>query len=218
MANKLFYEDTGMYIDWDQIHNLPEIDTLIDIGVGNKGTQNLYEIFPYQKLILIDPLDEAKDYALKNLKNRDYEFHMIALGSEKGKKELNIEKRINRSSFLNVTNINFEGHNVERRSVEIDTLDSVIGDVQNYKRIGIKIDTEGYELEIIKGAKNVLKHTKFIIAEVRHNHESFKSCYKLFEFMEIMNKNNFQLSKILTAKPFIADLCFQPLNDLVNKK
>ena len=217
MANKLFYEDTGMYIDWDQINNLPEIDTLIDIGVGNKGTQNLYEIFPIQKLILIDPLDEAEDYAFKNLMHRDYEFFKIALGSEKGKKELNIEKRINRSSFLNVTNINFEGEHLERRSVEIDTLDSVIGEAQNHKRIGIKIDTEGYELEIIKGAKNVLKNTKFVIAEVRHNHESFKSCYKLFEFIEIMNKNNFQLSKILTAKPFIADLCFQPLEDLVNK-
>jgi len=32
--------------------------------------------------------------------------------------------------------------------------------------------------------------------------------------MNAMNKNNFTLSKILTAKPFIADLCFQPNNDL----
>ena len=68
---KLFYEDTGMYIDWDQLNRLPKIDTLIDIGVGNRGTQNLYEKFSNQKLILIDPLDEAEDYATKNLKNRD---------------------------------------------------------------------------------------------------------------------------------------------------
>ena len=32
--------------------------------------------------------------------------------------------------------------------------------------------------------------------------------------MEAMNKNNFQLSMILTAKPFIADLCFQPIKEL----
>ena len=27
-------------------------------------------------------------------------------------------------------------------------------------------------------------------------------------------KNHFQLSMIITAKPFIADLCFQPISEL----
>ena len=62
--------------------------------------------------------------------------------------------------------------------------------------------------------KKTLQKAKFLIAEVRHNHESFKGVYKLHEFMEIMRSNNFQLTMILTAKPFIADLCFQPLIDL----
>ena len=43
---------------WDQLKKLPEIDTLIDIGVGDIGTPMLYERFPNQKLILVDPLDE----------------------------------------------------------------------------------------------------------------------------------------------------------------
>ena len=33
---KKFYEETGMYIDWQQLNRLPKIDTLIDIGVGIK--------------------------------------------------------------------------------------------------------------------------------------------------------------------------------------
>lgn len=52
------------------------------------------------------------------------------------------------------------------------------------------------------------------MAEVRHNHESFEGCYKIHEFMEAMRINNFQLSMIFTAKPLIADLCFQPISDL----
>ena len=43
-----FYEKTGMYIDWPQIARLPEIDSLIDIGVGNEGTPDLYNRFPMQ--------------------------------------------------------------------------------------------------------------------------------------------------------------------------
>ena len=39
---KYFYEETGMYIDWPQLKKLPEIDTLIDIGVSDWGTPDLY--------------------------------------------------------------------------------------------------------------------------------------------------------------------------------
>ena len=67
---------------------------------------------------------------------------------------------------------------------------------------------------MILGAKETLKTTKFLIAEVRHNHESFEGCYKLHEFMEAMREQDFQLSMIFTAKPLIADLCFQPISDL----
>ncbi len=214
MANKLFYETTGMYIDWEQLSNLPDIDTLIDIGVGIKGTQNLYEKFHDKKLVLIDPLEEAEIYAINNLQNRDFRFYKTALGNSKDKMELNIEKRINRSTLLEVTDINYEDDPVEKRIVNIDLLDNVLNDKESLGRIGMKIDTEGYELDVILGASQVLKYTKFVIAEVRHNHQSFNSCYKLSQFMDAMNKNNFQLSMILTAKPFIADLCFQPISDL----
>ena len=73
---------------------------------------------------------------------------------------------------------------------------------------------KGYELKIIKGAKNTLKKTHFVIAEVRHNHQSFSSQYKLHEFIDEMHKNDFILSMILTAKPLIADLCFEKKSNL----
>ena len=62
---KKFYKKTGMYIDWQQLESLPEIDTLIDIGVGPKGTEDLYRVFKNANLVLIDPIDEAKEYANK---------------------------------------------------------------------------------------------------------------------------------------------------------
>ena len=39
-----FYNKTGMYIDWQQIESLPEIDTLIDIGVGTHGTEDFIKV------------------------------------------------------------------------------------------------------------------------------------------------------------------------------
>lgn len=115
---------------------------------------------------------------------------------------------------METTDLNNEGFDIEKINIQITTLDDLLKDEINLGKIGIKIDTEGYELEVILGASKTLKSAKFVIAEVRHNHESFKGCYKLYEFMEEMRKNDFQLSMIFTAKPLIADLCFQPITDL----
>ena len=42
------YEKTGMYIDWDQLNQLPEIDSFIDIGVGRNGTPNFKKISQFK--------------------------------------------------------------------------------------------------------------------------------------------------------------------------
>ena len=56
-----------MYIDFDQVVHLPEISTRVDIGVGDIGTTDFYERFPDSRLILIDLLVEAQNYAKKIL-------------------------------------------------------------------------------------------------------------------------------------------------------
>lgn len=210
---RYFYKETGMYIDWEQIKNLPDIDTFIDVGVGPSGTPNLYKKFAKKKLVLIDPLTEAEEFYKKEMQENDAIFFRTALGEEVGSIKINVEENIGRSTILDVSDINFEGSPIDNRIIPVDKLDNVLANA-NYGNIGIKIDTEGYELNVIKGAKNTLKNTKFVIAEVRHNHESFKGVYKLHEFISEMHDNGFVISMILSAKPFIADLCFQPISDL----
>tara|TARA_Y100000294_G_C8463954_1_gene299861 strand:- start:98 stop:748 length:651 start_codon:yes stop_codon:yes gene_type:complete len=210
-----FYTKTGMYIDWQQIESLPEIDTLIDIGVGPKGTEDLYRVFKNANLILIDPIDEAKEYSNKLSKDRKVDFIQSALGKDDDiEKNMKIQKKIGLSSLLEIAPFNEEDEYTKTKKVKISKLDTLLKDKNKLGRIGIKIDTEGYELDVVLGAIETLKFTKFVIAEVRHNHESLIGVYKLHEFMNVMSKNNFTLSKILTSKPFIADLCFQSNDDL----
>ena len=214
---KYFYEETGMYIDWPQIYKLPEIETLIDIGVGKEGTPLLYERFPKAKLVLIDPIDEAEQFVRKNLNQREYQFFKFGVGDKEETKILNIEEEIGRSTMLNVTSLNYEGDPIKKITIQVKTLDNICKDYKKYGKIGLKIDTEGYELNIIKGAKEILKKTNFVIAEVRHNHKSYDKQYLMHEFISEMNENGFVLSMILTAKPLIADLCFEKKENLCFK-
>ena len=211
---KYFYEKTGMYNDWPQIEKLPEIETLIDIGVGKEGTQLLYDRFPKAKLVLIDPIEEAQQFVKNNLNTREYKFFSYGVGDKEEIKILNIEEEIGRSTILNVTSLNFEGEPVKKIKIEVKTLDNICKDYKKYGKIGLKIDTEGYELNIIRGAKKILKKTNFVIAEVRHNHKSFEQQYLMHEFINEMHENGFILSMILTAKPLIADLCFEKKDNL----
>ena len=117
--DKYFYEKTGLYIDWDQLKNLPDIDTLIDIGVGTNGTTDLYERFPNQKLVLIDPLDESHEYINNNLKHREKISFKTALGSEKKTQTMNIEDQAwGRSTFLEITDLNNEGYEINNSEVK----------------------------------------------------------------------------------------------------
>jgi FkbM family methyltransferase len=209
MKRKIYHKNTGMYVDWEQISTLPQIDNFIDIGVG-QGTPLLWKKFKNKKIICIDPLDYSENIVKKKLKKKNYSFYKCAVGAKKQIKTLNVEKNLGRSTLLNVTKKNFEGKPKSKIKVLVKTLDSIVQESNVKGSFGIKIDVEGYELEIIKGAKKTLKKTNFVIVEARHNHKTFHKQYKLSELMILMTKNNFVLTKILTAKPFIADLCFQP--------
>ncbi len=209
-GKKLFYLETGIYTDWAQIKNLPSIDTLVDIGVGINGTPELYKHFNSAHLVLIDPVKEVKNYVETNLTDRSYSFYNYGVAEKSGELILNVEEDSTYSSFLEVADINFRAEPIDRIKVKVDTLDNIMSNEKNPGRIGVKIDTEGFELNVIKGASKTLKNVDFVLAEVRHNHKSFKNVYSLSEFIEEMHKNNFILTMIVTAKPFIADLCFEP--------
>ena len=211
---KKFCRKTGMYIDWEQINKLPNVKTLIDIGVGPNGTPDLYKRFIKSKLILIDPLDEAKNYAKKLSNSRNVLFYQNALGKVDGQRlVMNIQKKLGNSSLLRNLKKNYKSNIIEKKKLKLQKLDTLLMNKKNLDSIGIKIDVEGFELDVIKGASKTLKKSKFLIAEVRHNHKSLQKLYKLHEFINLMDKNHFILTMILTAKPFIADLCFQPRKD-----
>ena len=102
---KKFYEQTGMYIDWQQLESLPEIDTFVDIGVGTQGTEDMYRYFKNSDLILIDPIDEAKEYAKKLSRHRNVIFYQNVLGDKD-----NVEKSMKIQNIFQTFLCMVDGH------------------------------------------------------------------------------------------------------------
>lgn len=170
--------------------------TIFDVGVC-KGTPELYKAFAKCKIVLIDPLEETKEYYEMYSKKFDMDFIHCAVGSNKGTTEIKTPKdMLALTSVLDRTEFSDIDRESIVRQVEIDTLNEIIKRGKYTSPFGIKIDTEGYELEVIKGMNAVMQDVEFIIAEVSIK-KRFKESYFFSEIISYLAKLDFELIDIL---------------------
>lgn len=173
---------------WNKISILPKVPTIIDIGIGPNGTPALYENFPDARYIFIDPLEECKQ-AVENLLKVDNVFVAVAVGSTNTTSEINIARKPSRSSFFKRTH-SYKSRGVDKRLVPVRRLDDILSGYNLPIPYGVKIDTEGYEMEVIKGAAETLKKSAFVIAEF-HFKDAIKYGYTLQDLILLMQKSGF---------------------------
>ena len=169
--------------------------TVVDVGAG-RGTPQLYEAFPEAYHFLVEPLTEYESDLRKALEPYQGEYILAAAGATNTTAFINVERRPMMSSFLARTNLTSTGKQVEKREVAVKTLDTLMEEYDFEPPFGLKIDTEGFEDQVIRGATNFLRRTEFVIAEVSLA-ERFVDSYTLAEFTELMDENDFFLWDVL---------------------
>lgn len=121
----------------------------------------------------------------------------MAVGNKIGKVEINIEPDdLERASLHKRTPLTASSRSVTAREIDVTTLDNLFKEHQFKPPFSLKIDTEGFELQVIQGATELLRQTEFVISEVSVA-ERFKDSYTFAQFVELMNKNGFNLYDIL---------------------
>ena len=150
------------------------IDTVIDIG-ANTGffAQELRNYVGYTNRILsFEPLSTAFELLKTNAKNDpDWAVFNYALGDTEKTLEINIARNSFSSSFLDMLPSHIqsapESRYIGRDLTEIKTLDSVFGDWCNpNNNVYMKIDTQGFESRIIKGAEKSLSQIDIVQMEM----------------------------------------------------
>lgn len=172
--------------------------TVIDVGVGH-GTFPLYEAFPKARFILIEPLKEYEDSIGKIAKKYNCDIHYKAVGDRECKLEINIDTgKLTRSSFMDRTSLTRTGNPLEKRTVEVTTLDTIFRESHTLEGpILLKIDTEGHELSALEGAESLLQVVDIVITEVSIA-KRFKNSYEFEDIISYMNENGFHVFSFLT--------------------
>jgi FkbM family methyltransferase len=182
-----------------------DIKTVFDIGanVGN-WTILAKSVFPKTRIDAFEPVPSSLDL-LKNAVQylQDVHIHPVALGSKKSQTSMKILG--NQADCSSLLDPSAPGLNVEKEiMVSVNRLDDIIVELHIPYPDFIKMDVQGYELEVLKGGVECLKHAKAVQCEV-----SFEEFYKgqaLFrDVLDFMDDHGFRLSMFAnydSAKPF----------------
>ena len=145
-----------------------EAKTLIDVG-SNKGQFSILarKFFPDIEIHSFEPQIEELNIQKKILGNKNINYYNFALGSEDKELNLYITKRKDSSSLLKpIQTISSKYLTKEIRKVSVKKLDKILA-LRNIKRPSIlKLDVQGFELEVLKGSLEIFKMIDYIITEV----------------------------------------------------
>ena len=142
-----------------------EIDVVLDVG-ANTGqfAKQMRDVMGFSgKIISFEPVSVS--YELLDLNAKEdpkWEIRQFALGDSNREEEINIAKNSYSSSFLKMQLQHLqaapESAYLGKEIVNIKTLDSVFNNICSKEdNVYLKIDTQGYESKILKGAKESLK-------------------------------------------------------------
>jgi len=178
-----------------QISKQWQPDVVVDVGAAfGEWSKECYSVFPKAKYVLLEPLEEYNK-PLTKVKNKitDSIFLPVAACPQNGKINFHVHEDLVGSSLKNET----EGPEVDGkvRIVEGKTLDNVCSENELQGNFLIKIDVQGAELDVLRGAQHMLANTQCVILEVSF-FKSFVNAPDVYEVIIFMKEKGFVIYDI----------------------
>jgi FkbM family methyltransferase len=171
-------------------------DTILDIGAHHGNwTNSMKQIYNDSKYYLF----EAIDYWELNQFNNDNNVKVCNILLNDKIEEVNWYQMKNTGdSIFKEKTHNFNNCEViKRKTIDLNTYSSITSILQNSKNILIKIDCQGAEIPILKGATSILEKTDFIILEIPLFGQYNEGVPNFLEHIEFMNTIGFVIYDIV---------------------
>ena len=191
-------------------NNIHKFDTIFDIG-AHKGESIKFfnKYFKVNKIYSFEPSPLNFQYLQKYIKGQKFKSSIIlenfGLGIRSEKKILNQTFESSSSTF---NEINYDSKYFKKKKKLLNFLSNKeytskikvnIFSLKNYlidnkiKKIDLlKIDTEGFEFDVLSGLDEEIKKVKFIFFE-HHYDDMYKKNYKYSDVSNLLKKNNFKI-------------------------
>ena len=174
------YEDSMFLLD-----HLKKEDLFVDVG-ANLGHYTLLASGACQcKTIAIEPIVSTLTKLKRNiiLNNLEEKVSVLTMGVGDAKETLNFTTN---NTVMNTVSLTENSNTVK---IEVDTLDSIL---ENQNPSFIKIDVEGYEFKVLKGASHVLQQPQLKYLLVEFNNSGAKFNLKDEDVFELITQNGFK--------------------------
>lgn len=184
-------------VELENILKSINLETVIDVG-SNKGQFILLieKLFPNKTIYSFEPITEILEKQKKFFHyKKNIFFYNFALGSSPSTKEFFITKRMDSSSFFKINKIKNKNFEIQsKKNIQIFTLDEVMVNKEITKPILLKIDVQGYELEVLKGSDKILSKIDYLLIEVTDS-EMYINQPISTEIIEYLQNRNFHIIK-----------------------
>jgi FkbM family methyltransferase len=174
---------------------------ILDIG-ANHGlwSREVLTYFPNANYTLIEPQERLKSSFADLLERPQFAYLPIGIGQQKGHFNLTITERDDSCNFR-LTEDEARQRGLNQIQVEVDTIDHVV----EMSKFGIpqliKIDAEGIDLQVLKGATSVLGRTEVVLIEAAVLNPMFENT--ILSVMNAMDQYGYKLFDITDLnRPF----------------
>lgn len=210
LLNRVYLPVYIQYIWLKKYH----IKTIIDIGAHNgEVSHSLSQIFPAAEIYAFEPIKSKKDIILSKNKSKRFHLSDFALNDKNGKEMFYQTQNTALSSLFPVirNKVNLDPGTIQRVRVKTITLDNFFKDMALIEPILIKLDTQGTELNVLKGGEKLLKKVSVIHIETSFEH--FYQGQPLFDQIYLYLKTN-GFRYIGEARESFFYPIFEPMNQI----
>lgn len=201
-------------------------DCVIDIGANVGGFRDEIRNIGYNGVIFsFEPISKLFHFLEMGQKSDDrWRVYKFAVGDKNEEIEINISSNLHSSSILEIldehTNAEPSSRYIQREQVKQITLDGFKSNFSGFNKIFLKIDTQGYEWNVLQGAGYFLKDVAVIQLEM-----SFVPLYKdqklfndIFNFLYSFGFEIYDIepgfTNVVTGQQYQVDCVFVNRNHL----